>query len=458
MSAPIAAAGATASFGRALGESAASTGTTGLINGFLGQLFGGMNARRQWRFQQKQMKLQQQYALEQMQKQSELSYANWQKQFDYENAYNDPSKVFDRYLKAGVTPAAVLGSSGVGVNATMSGGSASMPSASGPSGSTPVSPGAFVSGDPTAVAQNMIAQSTVDRNSAAANRDNAEAQSISDQNVGHQLYTLMAQTRVALDQAATKHNLAVTDVLKVQESLEKNALFISDATLLSAIDEKKNQAALTAAEVRRLGIENEHLGAVMSAQAFMMNTQAALNQVLGEQAREVIESLRLNNLDAANELARNWDKRFEVEIPNPQYSANLRSGNPITRGNPGPRSFKISMSLKDFYDKTAINEANASDFLPEQARIALRNAKVDPYVEISKALVGAAASIAGAGIIRGGMSRAASTISAGGSSSNSTGSSLTTRYDSKGNLVGYAKTEMNRSGYSSTYNHARRVR
>nr|DAD95797.1 MAG TPA: hypothetical protein [Microviridae sp. ctFGM2] len=452
---PVAAA---ASFGQALGQSAASTGSNGLINGFLGQLFGGMNARRQWRFQQKQMKLQQQYALEQMQKQSELSYANWQKQFDYENAYNDPTKVFDRYLKAGVTPAAVLGSSGVGVNATMSGGSAAMPSASGPSGGASVSPGAFAPGDPAAIAQNMVAQSTVDRNSAAANRDNAEAQSISDQNVGHQLYTLMAQTRVALDQAATKHNLAVTDVLKVQESLEKNALFISDATLLSAIDEKKNQAALTAAEVRRLGIENEHLGAVMSAQALMMNTQAALNRVLGEQAREVIESLRLNNLDAANELVRNWDKRFDIEIPNPQYSENLRSKNPITRGNPGPRTFKVSMSLKDFYDKTIINEANASDFLPDQARVALRNAKLDPYVEISKALVGAAASVAGAGIIRGGMSRAAGTISAGGSSSSSAGSSLTTRYDSRGNVVGYAKTEMNRSGHSSTYNNTRRTR
>ena len=166
---------AAASFGQSLGQSAASTGTTGLITGALGQLFGGMNARRQWKFQQKQMKLQQKYALEQMQKQSELSYANWQKQFDYENAYNDPMKVFDRYLKAGVTPAAVLGSSGVGVNATMGGGSASMPSASGPSGGSPVAPGGFASADPTAIAQNMIAQSTVDRNTAASNRDNAEA-------------------------------------------------------------------------------------------------------------------------------------------------------------------------------------------------------------------------------------------------------------------------------------------
>lgn len=164
-----------ASFGQALGQSAASTGSTGLITGALGQLFGFMNAGRQWRFQQKQMKLQQKYALEQMQKQSELSYANWQKQFDYENAYNDPTKVFDRYLKAGVTPAAVLGSSGVGVNATMSGGSASMPSASGPSGGALVAPGGFATSDPTAIAQNMVAKSTVDRNTAASNRDNAEA-------------------------------------------------------------------------------------------------------------------------------------------------------------------------------------------------------------------------------------------------------------------------------------------
>lgn len=132
-----AAAAAAASFGSSLGQSAASTGATGLISGALGQLFGGMNARRQWKYQKKAMALQQQYDLEQMQKQSELSYSNWQKQFDYENDYNTPTKVFDRYLQAGITPAGALGASGVGVNATMSGGSAGMPSASGPSGGSP---------------------------------------------------------------------------------------------------------------------------------------------------------------------------------------------------------------------------------------------------------------------------------------------------------------------------------
>lgn len=438
-------------------------GAAGISSG--GQIASGLfkpSLKRQWKYQQKQMKLQQQYALEQMQKQGEINYANWQKQFDYENAYNDPSKVFDRYLKAGVTPAAVLGSSGVGINATMSGGSAGSVGASGPAGgsldfSSPLPPGVGSAAASTAL-DAMGVNSSIERNKAAAARDEAEARSIDDQNVGKQLYTAMARARVDLDEAITKHNLAARDVLKVQEDIEKNNRFISDTTLLSSIDEKKNQAALVAAEVKRLGIENDNLGKLMSAQAFMMNTQGVLNSILGEQAREVIQSLRLDNLESAYELSNNWDKRFDVEIPNPQYEKNLRDSNPIVRANPGPRSFKVSMSLMDFYNKTVINQANASEFLPEQARVALRNAKLDPYVEISKALIGVAGSVVGAGIIRGGMSRAAGTISAGGSSANSTTSSMTTRYDHKGNVVGYAKTEMNRSGYSSSYNNSRRSR
>ena len=147
-----------------------------------GQVASGLfkpSLKRQWKYQQKQMKLQQQYALEQMQKQGEINYANWQKQFDYENAYNDPSKVFDRYLKAGVTPAAVLGSSGVGVNATMSGGSPGSVGASGPSSgsfdfSSPLPPGAGASAAATAL-EAMGVNSTIERNKAASNRDNAEA-------------------------------------------------------------------------------------------------------------------------------------------------------------------------------------------------------------------------------------------------------------------------------------------
>lgn len=164
--------------------------STGAIIGAAGLSAGGQVAsglfkpslKRQWKYQQKQMKLQQQYALEQMQKQGEINYANWQKQFDYENAYNDPTKVFDRYLKAGVTPAAVLGSSGVGVNATMSGGSSGSVGASGPSGgsfdfSSPLSPGAGSAAAGVAL-EAMGVNSTIERNKAAANLDNAQADDI----------------------------------------------------------------------------------------------------------------------------------------------------------------------------------------------------------------------------------------------------------------------------------------
>lgn len=162
------------STGAILGAAALSSG---------GQVASGLfkpSLKRQWKYQQKQMKLQQQYALEQMQKQGEINYANWQKQFDYENSYNDPAKVFDRYLKAGITPAAVLGGSGVGVNATMSGGSAGSVGASGPSGgsldfSSPLPPGTGSAAASTAL-EAMGINSNIERNKAASNRDNAEAE------------------------------------------------------------------------------------------------------------------------------------------------------------------------------------------------------------------------------------------------------------------------------------------
>lgn len=164
--------------------------STGAMLGAAGISAGGQAAsglfkpslRRQWKYQQKQMKLQQQYALEQMQKQGEINYANWQKQFDYENAYNDPTKVFDRYLKAGINPAAVLGSSGVGVNATMSGGSSGSVGASGPSGgsfdfSSPLPSGVGSAAAGVAL-EAMGVNSTIERNKAAANLDNAQADDI----------------------------------------------------------------------------------------------------------------------------------------------------------------------------------------------------------------------------------------------------------------------------------------
>lgn len=120
----------TSTFGGQLLGNAASQASSGLI----GQLFGGWNARRQWKYMKKQMELQQQYQLEQMQKQYEYQ----RNMFDYSNAYNEPAKVIARYQAAGINPAAVMGTSGASMSATMS--PASAPSGGPVSGGSPVSP------------------------------------------------------------------------------------------------------------------------------------------------------------------------------------------------------------------------------------------------------------------------------------------------------------------------------
>ena len=80
---------------------------TGTGSALADALFGGISARRQWKYQKKQMALQQRYALEQMAQQNA-----YQKEFfNMQNEYNDPSAVFERFRKAGVTPAGALGSS-----------------------------------------------------------------------------------------------------------------------------------------------------------------------------------------------------------------------------------------------------------------------------------------------------------------------------------------------------------
>lgn len=239
MPVPVAAALAGASFGKQLYQGAAQTGASGLISGALGQLFGGMNARRQWKYTQKQMALQQKYALEQMAKQAEYEYGNWQKQFDYENKYNDPSAVFDRYRAAGVTPAAVLGSSGVGVNATIPGGSAGSVGASGPSGGSGL-PGAGPL-DMMSLGQNMLTASERERNNAAARLDRAQAQNIENQTQSPDRYTEAFDLAMQLSEAGVRSEKARAANLNAlttwQEAQNKYADLIATQNWLKIVGE-----------------------------------------------------------------------------------------------------------------------------------------------------------------------------------------------------------------------------
>lgn len=188
-----------------VGQAGLSSASSGFGSGLAGALFGGIQARRQWKYQQKSMALQQEYALAQMAKSAEYQLQHDKAMFDYQNAYNDPSKVFDRYLKAGINPAAVLGSSGVGVSATVPTGGGGAPSGGSPSGSGGSIGGiAAVSADPTAIAQNMLAATTSRRNDAAARLDNAEAENLERRTQSRDYYATLAD----LDRQLLSHNVS----------------------------------------------------------------------------------------------------------------------------------------------------------------------------------------------------------------------------------------------------------
>lgn len=308
MPTPPAVAAAAPSFGAQLGQGIAQTGSSGLISGFLGQLFGGMNARRQWKYQKKAMALQQQYALEQMAKQAEYEYSNWQKQFDYENDYNDPSKVFDRYLTAGVTPAAVLGSSGVGVNATMSGGSPGSVGASGPSGG-PGSPGVGPL-DMSAVSQSMLTSSESRRNQAAANRDQAEADITNAQNFGKDRFLSAFDLGNQLVEAGVKEKKAQASYISSLQTWQDARNGYAD--LIAANDWIKSlgECALIVEEYTRLHAQN-------NAEIPLMDQAAAANvayiQALTGNLRANTRLTTLQADDFEEWFKVNWETEIEVE-------------------------------------------------------------------------------------------------------------------------------------------------
>ena len=299
----------------------AMLGAAGISAG--GQVASGLfkpSLKRQWKYQQKQMKLQQQYALEQMQKQGEINYANWQKQFDYENAYNDPSKVFDRYLKAGVTPAAVLGSSGVGINATMSGGSAGSVGASGPSGGTfdfssPLPPGVGSAAAGT-VLDAMGINSTIERNKAAANRDDAEAENLR----GNTHTQEWREKMDNLELQITQHN--VKDARELANLHEAQAQIVAiDAYLANITQGYKMSSIMAMAGI----LEEKYQNIRMTNDWFEPQAGAALAVAWSSAiasvsaAAESKSRMRLNYQefkDLQNWYELNWEKEVPVQVRN----------------------------------------------------------------------------------------------------------------------------------------------
>lgn len=113
------------SLGSLMGSTAA--GAVGNIaSGATNALFGGIQARRNWKYKQKEMALQQKYNLENMQKQFDYQQEAWNR----ENRYNDPRNASARWRLAGISPNAVFDNSPGGAGVA---GSAGTPDVSNPS-------------------------------------------------------------------------------------------------------------------------------------------------------------------------------------------------------------------------------------------------------------------------------------------------------------------------------------
>ena len=305
-----------AQMGQSFGLNAASSAGASSGSGIADALFGGISARRNWRYKQKEMALQQQYALEQMSKSAEFQLAHDKQMFDYQNAYNDPSAVLARNLAAGLNPAAVLGQSGVGVSATI-------PTASGgsPSGHGPVASGsggglAALAGSPSAYADLQLKDAQQERERSAAALNDAEADWYKSQTVDKDLRERLIQAQAGLAEAGITEsssraslNAAISLSYSIDNEL-KDAAFGYNLELIKAdLGKAKEEYYQLKARTGYIDDQIEGELQLLTARAIYLKASAS-NQ---EQLARVNE---LTASDLENWFDVNWNTEVEVPIIN----------------------------------------------------------------------------------------------------------------------------------------------
>lgn len=300
--------------GQSLGMNAASSAGSSAGGGIADALFGGISARRNWKYKQKEMALQQQYALEQMSKSAEYQLAHDKQMFDYQNAYNDPSAVLERNLSAGLNPAAVLGQSGVGVSATI-------PTASGgaPSGHGPVATGsggglAALSGNPSAYADIQLKDAQQERERSAAELNNAEADWYKSQTLDKDLRERLMKAQAGLAEAGITEsasraslNAAITLSYSIDNEL-KDAAFGYNFELIKANLGKAKE------EYYQLKTRTGYVDDLLEGELQLLTARAIY---LKSSASNQDQLARVNELtadDLENWFDVNWNTKVDVPI------------------------------------------------------------------------------------------------------------------------------------------------
>ena len=305
-----------AQMGQSLGMNAASSAGSSAGGGIVDALFGGISARRNWRYKKKEMALQQQYALEQMSKSAEYQLAHDKQMFDYQNAYNDPSAVLERNLVAGLNPAAVLGQSGVGVSATI-------PTSSGgaPSGHGPVASGSFgglaaLAGNPSAYADIQLKDAQQERERSAASLNDAEADWYKSQTLDKSLRERLMKAQAGLAEAGITEsssraslNAAITLSYSIDNELKDAAFGYNFEMIKANLGKAKEEYYQLKTRTGYIDDQIEAELQLLTARAIYLKSSASNQEQLS----------RVNELtadDLENWFDVNWNTKVEVPIIN----------------------------------------------------------------------------------------------------------------------------------------------
>lgn len=258
------------SLGGLMGSTAA--GAIGNIaSGAANALFGGIQARRNWKYKKMEMDLQQKYNLENMQKQFDYQQEAWNR----ENRYNDPRNASARWRLAGISPNAVFGNSPGGAGVA---GSAGTPDVSNPSAGGNLDTSSY---HPTLTpvemmrAQNekKVADSQADLNSALASKARGDTKDPDETKRGQKLYN---------DGLDLTNKLTASKVINQGTQNELDALDLR----------MKNELFDTTVKIEKQKAEN------LAKQYEQMNQQiaesAARENLANAQVKEVVSRIALN--------------------------------------------------------------------------------------------------------------------------------------------------------------------
>lgn len=303
-----------AQMGQSLGMNAASSAGSSVGGGIADALFGGIAARRNWKYKQKEMALQQQYALEQMSKSAEFQLAHDKQMFDYQNAYNDPSAVLARNLAAGLNPAAVLGQSGVGVSATIPTSSGGAPSGHGPVASGSVGGLAALAGNPSAYADIQLKDAQQERERSAASLNDAEADWYRSQTLDKDLRERLLKAQAGLAESGITEstsraslNTAITLSYSIDNELKEAAFGYNLEMIKADLGKAKEEYYQLKARTGYIDDQIEAELQLLTARALYLKSSSANQEQLA----------RVNELtadDLENWFDVNWNTEVEVPI------------------------------------------------------------------------------------------------------------------------------------------------